>query len=131
MRNPAFFPPFFGSVPNLRVCARDGEKIKTKMQTNEEKEKLYRKNIKRMRKGQGMEGKASKSSFMDLGFVLLFTFLAYIFVLVPPFNETFLRIVFALPPLLFLPGYALISAMFPRKAAVSYTHLTLPTKRIV
>jgi len=70
-----------------------------------------------MRKGQGMEGRASKSSFMDLGFVLLFTFLAYIFVLVPPFNETFLRIVF--PPLLFLPGYALISAMFPRKAELS------------
>ena len=72
-----------------------------------------------MRKGHGIGGKASKSSFMDLGFVLLFTFLAYIFVLVPPFNETFLRIVFALPPLLFLPGYALISAMFPRKAELS------------
>jgi len=40
MRNPAFFPPFFRSAPNLRVCARGGEKIKTKMQTNEEKEKL-------------------------------------------------------------------------------------------
>jgi len=40
MRNTAFFPLFFGSIPNLRVCARGGEKIKTKMQTNEEKEKL-------------------------------------------------------------------------------------------
>ena len=40
MRNPAFLPPFFGSVPNLRVCARGGEKIKTKMQTNEEKENI-------------------------------------------------------------------------------------------
>jgi len=55
----------------------------------------------------------------DLGLVLLFAFLAYLFVLVPPFNQTPLRIVFALPLLLFLPGYVLIAAMFPRKDELS------------
>ncbi|MBK5191273.1 MAG: DUF1616 domain-containing protein, partial [Methanosarcinales archaeon] len=56
---------------------------------------------------------------LDLGLVLLFAFLAYLFVLVPPFNQTPLRIVFALPLLLFLPGYVLIAAMFPRKDELS------------
>jgi len=51
----------------------------------------------------------------DLGLVLLFAFLAYLFVIVPPFNQTPLRIFFTLLILLFLPGYVLIAAMFPRK----------------
>lgn len=55
----------------------------------------------------------------DLLIVLLFDFLAYLFVLIPPFNQTPLRIVFALPLLLFLPGYVLIAAMFPRKVELS------------
>ncbi|RZN43516.1 MAG: DUF1616 domain-containing protein [Methanophagales archaeon ANME-1-THS] len=59
------------------------------------------------------------STAFDLGVMLLFTFLAYLFVLVPPFNRTPLRIVFALPLLLFVPGYVLIAAMFPRKSELS------------
>ncbi|HID20317.1 MAG TPA: DUF1616 domain-containing protein, partial [Methanophagales archaeon] len=55
----------------------------------------------------------------DLVFVLLFAFLAYLFVLIPPFNQTPLRIIFALPILLFLPGYVLIAAMFPRREELS------------
>ena len=55
----------------------------------------------------------------DLLLVLLFDFLAFLFVLIPPFNQTPLRIVFALPLLLFLPGYVLIAAMFPRKVELS------------
>lgn len=52
----------------------------------------------------------------DLNLTILFTFLAVVFILVPPFNQIpFLRIPLALPLLLFFPGYALISAMFPRK----------------
>jgi uncharacterized membrane protein/VanZ family protein len=55
----------------------------------------------------------------DLLMVLLFDFFAYLFVLIPPFNQTPLRVVFALPLLLFLPGYVLIAAMFPRKVELS------------
>ena len=55
----------------------------------------------------------------DLWLVLLFAFLAYLFVIVSPFNQTPLRIIFALPLLLFLPGYALIAAMFPRRNELS------------
>lgn len=57
--------------------------------------------------------------FFDLLIVLLFTFLAYLFVLIPPFNQTSLRIIFALPILLFLPGYLLIAAIFPRREELS------------
>ena len=56
---------------------------------------------------------------VDLYFVMLFTALAYLFVLVSPFNQTVLRIPFALLLLLFLPGYVLISAMFPRRNEIS------------
>jgi uncharacterized membrane protein/VanZ family protein len=56
----------------------------------------------------------------DLGFVLLFAFLAYLFVLVPPLNQIYpLRIIFALPLLLFLSGYVLIAAMFPKREELS------------
>ena len=63
--------------------------------------------------------KKKEATFLDLMLVLLFAFLAYLFVLVPPFNQTPLRIIFALPILLFLPGYALIAAMFPRREELS------------
>jgi len=51
----------------------------------------------------------------DLLVVTLFSSLAAFFVLIPPFNETFLRILLALPLLLFIPGYAFIAALFPGK----------------
>ena len=68
---------------------------------------------------QGIKIKGPSATSLDLGFVLLFTFLAYLFVLVPPLNQTPLRIIFALPLLLFLPGYVLIAAMFPRREELS------------
>ncbi len=57
--------------------------------------------------------------FFDLIIILIFTSLNYLFVLVPPFNESFFRIPFSLPLLLFIPGYMLIAAMFPKKDELS------------
>jgi uncharacterized membrane protein len=57
--------------------------------------------------------------FFDLIIILIFTFLNYVFVLVPPYNETVFRIPFSLPLLLFIPGYMLIAAMFPKKDELS------------
>ena len=52
----------------------------------------------------------------DLTLVILFTLLCIPFVLVPPLNEISpIRIIFGLPLVLFLPGYSLIAALFPRK----------------
>jgi uncharacterized membrane protein len=51
----------------------------------------------------------------DLALVILLTLLSIPFVLIPPLNETPVRIILGLPLVLFLPGYALIAASFPRK----------------
>jgi len=49
----------------------------------------------------------------DLAAVVVFTLLTCVVVFVPWVNETPLRILFGLPFILFLPGYAFIAALFP------------------
>ncbi|MGC9443888.1 MAG: DUF1616 domain-containing protein [Candidatus Methanospirareceae archaeon] len=51
----------------------------------------------------------------DLALVILWTLVCIPFVLVPPLNETPVRILLGLPLVLFLPGYALIALLFPRR----------------
>jgi uncharacterized membrane protein len=51
----------------------------------------------------------------DLVLLILLTVVCIPFVLVPPLNETPVRIILGLPLVLFLPGYALIATLFPRK----------------
>jgi len=52
---------------------------------------------------------------IDLQLVIVFVLLTLPFVLLPPLNETPIRILLGLPIILFLPGYSLISALFPKK----------------
>ena len=56
--------------------------------------------------------------YIDLIAVVILTGLCILFVIVEPFNKTPLRIPFSLIILLFLPGYALIAAMFPKKGEI-------------
>ena len=49
----------------------------------------------------------------DLALVILLTISCILFVLVPPLNETPVRIILGLLLVLFLPGYSLIAALFP------------------
>ena len=51
----------------------------------------------------------------DLALVFLLTVLCILFVLIPLLNETPIRIILGLLFVLFLPGYSLIAALFPRK----------------
>jgi uncharacterized membrane protein len=51
----------------------------------------------------------------DLTLVILLTLSCIPFVLIPPLNETPMRIIIGLLLVLFLPGYSLIAALFPRK----------------
>ena len=55
----------------------------------------------------------------DLLLMLVLSFLSIVFILVSPFNETPLRIVFALLIIFFIPGYAFISALFPGNREIS------------
>jgi len=59
--------------------------------------------------------KKSMASTLDLKLAVILIAASIIFILVPPFNQTFLRMILALPLLLFLPGYLFISVMFPRR----------------
>ena len=57
----------------------------------------------------------NNNSSIDLQLVIAFVLLTLPFVLLPPLNETPIRILLGLPIILFLPGYSLISALFPKK----------------
>lgn len=56
---------------------------------------------------------------LDLALTLLFTVLSILFVIISSLNKTVLRIIFSLPLVLFLPGYSLIAALFPRRNDLS------------
>jgi uncharacterized membrane protein len=51
----------------------------------------------------------------DLKIVAFIVILTVVFVLLPPLNTSPIRIILGIPMVLFLPGYALIAALFPRK----------------
>jgi len=51
----------------------------------------------------------------DLKIVAMIIILTVLFVLLPPLNTSPVRTILGIPMVLFLPGYALIAALFPRK----------------
>lgn len=53
--------------------------------------------------------------FSDLKIVVFLQIMTILFVLIPPLNTTPIRAVLGLPMVWFLPGYALIAALFPGK----------------
>jgi uncharacterized membrane protein len=53
--------------------------------------------------------------YIDLVLDVLFTILCILFVLIQPLNDTPIRIALGLPLVLFLPGYSLVAALFPRR----------------
>jgi len=55
----------------------------------------------------------------DIKLSIFLIIFSIIFILIPPFSQTFIRILISLPFLLFLPGYVLISLMFPKKGDLS------------
>ncbi len=51
----------------------------------------------------------------DLQIVILLVILTLVFALIPPLNETPVRVIFGIVMVLFIPGYTLIASLFPRK----------------
>ncbi len=58
---------------------------------------------------------------LDLIILLIWTMLTIIFVLVPALSETNIRTVLGIPIVLFIPGYVLVAAMFPKKDDIDAT----------
>lgn len=54
----------------------------------------------------------------DLVLILIWVALAVLMIYVPVLNETLLRVIFAVPVILFIPGYVLIAALFPEKKSI-------------
>jgi uncharacterized membrane protein len=51
----------------------------------------------------------------DIGIIIIFVIITSIFVLFPLLSTTYVRTILSLPVVLFLPGYTLVAALFPRK----------------
>lgn len=64
------------------------------------------------------EKKTLKLQFLPIDILLavLITILCLVFIIVPVLNGTEVRVVLGIPLILFLPGYSLIAALFPKKS---------------
>lgn len=51
----------------------------------------------------------------DLMIVLLWTILSFIFVITPILDNSIIRTILGIPAILFIPGYVLVSVLFPKK----------------
>jgi uncharacterized membrane protein len=51
---------------------------------------------------------------IDLKLILVYLFLATVFLTIPPLDKTIIRTLLGIPLVLFIPGYVLIAALFPR-----------------
>jgi uncharacterized membrane protein len=54
----------------------------------------------------------------DMKIVLLWTALGILTIIIPVINQPFLRLILALPMILFIPGYVLVAALFPDTADI-------------
>ncbi len=52
---------------------------------------------------------------LDLKLIIVYLFLATVFLTIPPLDKTVIRTVLGIPLVLFIPGYVLIAALFPGK----------------
>jgi uncharacterized membrane protein len=59
-----------------------------------------------------------RNADLDLKLIAGFTLLAMAFIFVPVLNDTFMRPILGLSMILFVPGYSLIAALFPRKSDI-------------
>lgn len=57
---------------------------------------------------------------LDIILIFIWTILAIAFMITPSLNEAFIRKILIIPIVLFIPGYVLIAAIFPKKEGLEY-----------
>ena len=57
----------------------------------------------------------AKRQYSDLLLIIILTILTVVFIKTPGLRKTFIRSILGLILILFIPGYSLIAALFPRK----------------
>ena len=66
-------------------------------------------------KPEGQENSKRKFISLDLILILLATALCLVFILTPKYNGTIISTILGILLILFLPGYSLIAALYPKK----------------
>jgi len=67
----------------------------------------------------GIDPSASRSVPADLAAILVYTSATVAAIAVPVMNTTPLRAVLAVPFVLFIPGYAIVAALYPERHSLS------------
>ncbi len=92
-------------IPDKKKVAEANESRELKKEDGEPSERFKR----------GERTPPKERFYFDLILVIILTLLCALFILEPKLNETAVRTVLGLLLVLFLPGYALIASLFPRK----------------
>jgi uncharacterized membrane protein len=70
--------------------------------------------------------KKTGMKFLDLGIIVVYIIVTSVFILFHPFNESVFRPVLGFPLVFFVPGYVLVSALFPTQTELDpYEHIAL------
>lgn len=64
---------------------------------------------------------SNKKPHSDLMLVLIWVTLVLVFILTPALDDSFIRVALGIPAVLFIPGYVLMAALFPRKDNLNTT----------
>ncbi|MDO8725843.1 MAG: DUF1616 domain-containing protein, partial [Candidatus Methanoperedens sp.] len=51
----------------------------------------------------------------DLLLIIIWTIITFVFIITPSLSQTFIKTILVIPMVLFIPGYVLISALYPKK----------------
>ena len=82
-----------------------------------EKEPIIEEDLPEIETEKSKQEKISKQKFVskDLLIIFLTTLITVIFIVTPKLNDTVIRTILGLFLILFIPGYSLIAALFPKK----------------
>lgn len=98
----------FRKEPRKEPVKKEFRKVPRQPGVDELKKEPQRKPVNDVPRGRG-------SPYLDLLLIIILTGLCVVFIVVPALNSTVFRTVLGLLLVLFLPGYSLISLLFPKK----------------